>query len=58
MTDATAAMRAWLDTHGLTDAELLHHLANHGPDGSELLTDSERRLLSALLEVRRMVVPG
>jgi hypothetical protein len=57
MTDATAAMRAWLDAHGLTDAEVLHHLANQDPDGSEL-TNSERRLLSALLEVRRRVVPG
>jgi hypothetical protein len=57
MTNATAAMRAWLDAHGLADAELLHHLANRDPDGMEL-TDSERRLLSALLEARRMVVPG
>jgi hypothetical protein len=57
MIDETAAMRAWLDAHGLADAELLHHLVNQGPDGREL-TDSERRLLSALLEVRRMVVPG
>jgi hypothetical protein len=57
MTDEPAAMRAWLDAHGLADAELLHHLVNQGPDGSEL-TDSERQLLSALLEVRRMVVPG
>ena len=57
MTDEAAAMRAWLDDHGLAEAELLHHLANQGPDGREL-TDSERRLLSALLEVRRMVVPG
>jgi hypothetical protein len=56
MTDATAAMRAWLDAHGLADAEVLH-LANQDPDGKEL-TSSERRLLSALLEVRRMVVPG
>jgi hypothetical protein len=57
MTDETAAMRAWLDTHGLADAELLPHLANQDPDGNEL-TNSERRLLSALLEARRMVVPG
>jgi hypothetical protein len=57
MTDASAAMRGWLDTHGLADAELLHQLANQGPDGREL-TDSERWLLSALLEARRMVVPG
>jgi hypothetical protein len=57
MTDETAAMRAWLDAHGLADAELLHHLANQGPDGREL-TDSERQLLSALLEARRTVVPG
>jgi hypothetical protein len=58
MTDEVAALRVWLDTHGLAEAELLHHMANHGPDGSELLTDSERRLLSALLETRRSVVPG
>ena len=57
MTDETAAMRAWLDTHGLADAELLHHLVNQDPDGNEL-TNSERQLLSALLEARRMVVPG
>jgi hypothetical protein len=57
MIDETAAMRAWLDAHGLADAELLHHLVNQGPDGREP-TNSERRLLSALLEVRRMVVPG
>jgi hypothetical protein len=57
MTDETAAMRAWLDAHGLADAELLHHLANQDPDGNEL-TNSERRLLSALLEVHRMVAPG
>jgi hypothetical protein len=57
MTDETAALRAWLDAHGLTDADLLHHLANRDPDGNEL-TNSERRVLSALLEVRRMVVPG
>jgi hypothetical protein len=57
MTDATVAMRAWLDAHGLADAEVLHHLANQDPDGNEL-TSSERRLLSALLEVRRIVVPG
>jgi hypothetical protein len=57
MTDETAAMRAWLDAHGLAHAELLHHLANQDPDGDEL-TNSERRLLSALLETRRMVVPG
>jgi hypothetical protein len=57
MTDEPAAMRAWLDTHDLADAELLHQLANQGPDGREL-TDSERWLLSALLEARRMVVPG
>ena len=57
MTDATAAVWAWLEAHGLADAELLHQLSNQDPDGREL-TDSERRLLSALLEVRRMVVPG
>jgi hypothetical protein len=57
MTDETAAMRAWLDAHGLADAELLHHLANQDPDGRDL-TDPERQLLSALLEARRMVVPG
>jgi hypothetical protein len=57
MTDETAAMCAWLDAHGLADAELLHHLPNEDADGNEL-TSSERRLLSALLEVRRMVVPG
>ena len=57
MTDATVAMRAWLDAHGLAEAEVLHHLVNQDLDGREL-TDSERRLLSALLEVRRMVVPG
>ena len=58
MTDEAAAMRAWLDDHGLAEAELLHHLANQGPDGSDRLTNSERRLLSALLETRRTVVPG
>jgi hypothetical protein len=57
MIDEAAAMRAWLDAHGLADAELLHHLPNQGPDGRELAA-SERRLLSALLELRRMVVPG
>jgi hypothetical protein len=57
MTDQTTAMRAWLDAHGLGDAEVLHHLANQDLDGNEL-TSSERRLLSALLEGRRMVVPG
>ena len=57
MTDQSAAMRAWLGAHGLADAEVLHHLANQDLDGNEL-TNSERRLLSALLEVRRMVVPG
>jgi hypothetical protein len=57
MTDEPAAMRAWLDAHGLADAELLHQLPNQDPDGREL-TDSERQLLSALLEVRRMVVPS
>jgi hypothetical protein len=57
MTDETAALRAWLDAHGLAEAELLHHLANQDPDGNEL-TNSERQLLSALLEARRMVVPG
>jgi hypothetical protein len=57
MTNKTAAMRAWLDAHGLADAELLHQLPNQGPDGREL-TDSERQLLSALLEARRVVVPG
>jgi hypothetical protein len=58
MIDESAAMRAWLDAHDLADAELLHHLANHGPEGSDRLTGSERRLLSALLETRRTVVPG
>jgi hypothetical protein len=57
MIDEAAAMRAWLNTHGLADAELLHHLANQDPDGNKL-TNSERRLLSALLEARRIVVPG
>jgi hypothetical protein len=57
MTNETAAMRAWLDSHGLADAELLHQLPNQDPDGREL-TDSERQLLSALLEARRVVVPG
>ena len=57
MIDEAAAMRAWLDMHGLADAELLHHLVNQDPDGREL-TVSERRLLSALLEARRTVVPG
>jgi hypothetical protein len=57
MTNETAAMRAWLDTHGLADAELLHQLPNQDPDGREL-TNSERQLLSALLEARRVVVPG
>ena len=57
MTNEPAAMRAWLDAHDLADAELLHHLPNQDPDGTEL-TDSERQLLSALLEARRMVVPG
>jgi hypothetical protein len=58
MTDEAAAVRAWLDAHGLAEAELLHHLANHGSEGADRLTDSERRLLSALLETRRTVVPG
>jgi hypothetical protein len=53
-----ATMRAWLDAHSLADAELLHLLPNHGPDGADLLTDPEVRLLSELLEVRRTVVPG
>jgi hypothetical protein len=57
MTDQTAAMRAWLDAHGLADAEVLHHLANQDLDGNEL-TNAERQLLSALLEARRMVIPG
>lgn len=57
MTDEPAAMRAWLDAHGLADAELLHRLPNQDPDGREL-TLSERRLLSALLEARRAIVPG
>ena len=57
MTDEIAAMRAWLDRHGLAEAELLHHLPNQDPDGREL-TDAERQLLSALLEARRVVVPG
>jgi hypothetical protein len=51
-------MRAWLDAHGLADSELLHVLSNHGLDGADRLTDLERRLLSALLEARRAVVPG
>jgi hypothetical protein len=58
MIDEAAAMRAWLDAHDLAEAELLHHLANHGPDGADRMTESERRLLSALLEARRTVVPG
>jgi hypothetical protein len=58
MIDESAAMCAWLDAHGLADAELVHHLANQGPDGADRLTDFERRLLSALLETRRTVVPG
>jgi hypothetical protein len=58
MTDEAAAMRAWLEQHDLAEAELLHHLPNHGPDGSDRLTDAERQLLSALLETRRTVVPG
>jgi hypothetical protein len=53
-----AAMRAWLHAHGLVEAELLHVLPNHGPDGADLLTDPERLLLSELLEVRRAVIPG
>jgi hypothetical protein len=53
-----AAMRAWLEAHGLVEAELLHVLPNHGPDGADLLTDPERLLLSELLEVRRAVIPG
>jgi len=57
MTDETAAMRDWLDAHGLAETELLHHLVNRDPDGNEL-TDPERQLLSALLETRRTVVPG
>jgi hypothetical protein len=57
MIDESAAMRAWLDAHGLADAELLHQLPNQDPDGREL-TVSERRLLSALLEARRAIVPG
>jgi hypothetical protein len=52
------AMRAWLDAHGLLDAELLHSLPNHGPEGADRLTDPERLLLSGLLEGRRAVVPG
>jgi hypothetical protein len=58
VTDEAAAMRAWLDAQGLAEAELLHHLANQGSDGADRLTDPERRLLSALLETRRMLVPG
>jgi hypothetical protein len=57
MTNETAATRAWLDARGLADAELLHQLPNQDPDGREL-TDAERQLFSALLEARRMVVPG
>jgi hypothetical protein len=57
MTDATAAMRAWLDAHGLAEAEFLHHIANQDLAGNEL-TNSERQLLSALLEARRTVVLG
>ncbi|HEU4399200.1 MAG TPA: hypothetical protein VFU54_15355 [Actinomycetota bacterium] len=53
-----AAMRAWLDAHGLGDAELLHSLPNHGLDGADRLTDLERLVLSGLLEARRVVVPG
>jgi hypothetical protein len=52
------AMRAWLGAHGLVEAELLHVLPNHGPDGADLLTDPERLLLSELLEVRRAIIPG
>jgi hypothetical protein len=58
MTDEAAAMRAWLEQHDLAEAELLHHLPNHGPDGSDRLTDAERQLLSTLLETRRTVIPG
>ena len=58
MIDEAAAMRAWLDAHDLAEAELLHHLANYGPDGADRLTGPERQLLSALLEDRRAVIPG
>jgi hypothetical protein len=58
MNDDAVAMRAWLDTHGLADSELLHSLPNHGLDGADRLTGPERRLLSGLLEARRAVVPG
>jgi hypothetical protein len=58
MNDDSATLRVWLDAHGLGDAELLHVLPNHGPDGADRLTDPERRLLSGLLEARRAVVPG
>jgi hypothetical protein len=58
MNDDPATLRAWLDAHGLGDAELLHVLPNFGPDGADRLTDQERRLLSGLLEARRAVVPG
>jgi hypothetical protein len=53
-----AAMRAWLDAHGLGDAELLHSLPNHGLDGADRLTDLEQLVLSGLLEARRAIVPG
>jgi hypothetical protein len=58
MNDDPVAMRAWLDAHGLPDAELLHVLPNRGLDGADRLTEAERRLLSGLLEARRAVVPG
>ena len=58
MNDDLATLRAWLDAHGLGDAELLHVLPNHGPEGADRLTNPERWLLSGLLEARRAVVPG
>jgi hypothetical protein len=58
MNDDTATLRTWLDAHSLGDAELLHVLPNHGPEGADRLTNPERRLLSELLEARRAVVPG
>jgi hypothetical protein len=56
--DEAAAMRAWLDAHGLGDGELLHSLSNHGPGGADLLTDPERLTLSRLLKTRRTIIPG
>jgi hypothetical protein len=56
--DEAAAMRAWLDAHGLGDSDLLHSLPNHGPGGADRLTEPERLTLSRLLETRRTIVPG